>query len=401
MPPSELQQAKLEQKAHDARINVEVAAQELVKLEQRTEAEKRSKLEEIQRLDEQLDAARKAKALLEQESERLDRECEERIPGFQRPNQGEKITMNAHLLLSARFFGHHIELDASDAAAPGRVWMQIAKEGVYKGYRDSGMKLDAEFFRKVIENFRAHPSFRASRDGVGSAPVVPFDYEHTSELGAMVPGLAQNGAPAIAWACDLETRKGDDGRLELWAFVELGAKLRQQIRDGEYRWTSIAAALDAKDKVTGKKLGPVLTSIAVTNRPFIEGMQPIAANDNPDYDKDASTALGRFKVHFHGEDFGRLLGDAMAEAPDEVRKLFEDAATKVRTASKKTKDEQVAATARAESASLLALVDHYPGSNKVAKAHAMLIDKQPGFKLRERSEQWFLADQFLKTGRLS
>jgi hypothetical protein len=68
--------AKLEQRAHDARINVELAAAELMKLEQQIEARKSALVEEGAKLDEQLEAARRAKTKLETEAQRLTSEAQ-------------------------------------------------------------------------------------------------------------------------------------------------------------------------------------------------------------------------------------------------------------------------------------------------------------------------------------
>lgn len=187
--------------------------------------------------------------------------------------------MGKLLILEQRFFGQNISLADTPPPASGPVWIQVAAEGEFKGYPDGPLNLDETWFNAAIKNFHEHPSFRAGTDGVGIDPVIPFDYEHASEMGPqLVPSIAKEGVPAIAWALDLQTRKGDDGEVQLWAFVELGDKLRQQIKKKEYRWTSIAAARNAKDKMTGEKIGPVITSIAVTNRPFIQGMEPMAAS---------------------------------------------------------------------------------------------------------------------------
>jgi phage I-like protein len=68
-----------------------------------------------------------------------------------------------------------------------------------------------------------------------------------------------------------------DGKAELWALSDWGDQARGQIRAKEYRWTSVAIWPNAKNKVTGLEMGPVLTSVALTNKPFVEGMAPLTA----------------------------------------------------------------------------------------------------------------------------
>lgn len=177
-------------------------------------------------------------------------------------------------------FGRGIKLAAvatDSATAP--VWMQIAKEGKYKGHADFP---EVDFSRPVLEavvtNFRKHPSYKAGADGIGSEPVVPFDYEHASEMPAYVGSIPVNGAPAPAWVLELQVRDAADGTAELWALAELGEQVRGQIQRGEYKWTSVAVWPNAKDPVSGDPIGPMLTSVAFTNHPFIQGMQALAAS---------------------------------------------------------------------------------------------------------------------------
>jgi hypothetical protein len=179
-----------------------------------------------------------------------------------------------------RFYGRGVRLsavEATDAKAP--VWMQIAKEGKYKGHPDFP---EVDFTRPVLEsvitNFRKHPAYVAGKDGLGSAKVVPFDYEHASELDPTSGSIPLNGAPAPAWVLELQVRDAEDGTAELWALTQLGDQARAQIQKGEYQWTSVAVWRNAVHPVTGEPIGPVLTSVALTNHPFIQGMQALAAS---------------------------------------------------------------------------------------------------------------------------
>jgi hypothetical protein len=182
------------------------------------------------------------------------------------------------LKLSGRILGTGVALgsDVATAADDAPVWVQVAREGTWKGHQAGEFTFDQKFFDQVIANFRAHPAYQSGPDGKGAQPVVPFDYEHASELDPTSGTIPTSGAPAPAWALDLEVRKGADG-LELWALADLGDQAREQIKAGEYRWTSVAVWKNAIDPVSGKSLGPVITSIAFTNKPFIQGMAPMTA----------------------------------------------------------------------------------------------------------------------------
>jgi hypothetical protein len=187
--------------------------------------------------------------------------------------------MSAILRLKGLFTGSTVRI-LLDESAPvdGPVWVQVAASGVWKGHAVfKQISFDEAFFLKVIGNFRAHPSYEAGDDGKGKARVVPFDYEHASEMKPTEGTIPLTGAPAVGWVLELETRKASDGGVELWALADFLPATREQIRAGAYQWTSVAIWPNATDKVSGKEIGPVLTSVAITNRPFVEGMAPLKA----------------------------------------------------------------------------------------------------------------------------
>jgi hypothetical protein len=188
--------------------------------------------------------------------------------------------MSAILQLRGRVFGGLIQLAAAAAAAvnPGPVWAQIAAEGEWKGHGKFDLiKFDAKLFNQVVGNFRAHPAYKAGPTGIGCQPVVPYDYEHASEMPPTSGSIPQSGAVACGWILELEVRMSAEGKAELWALSDWGDQAREQIRANEYRWTSVAIWPNAKNKVTGLDMGPVLTSVALTNKPFVEGMAPLTA----------------------------------------------------------------------------------------------------------------------------
>lgn len=133
-------------------------------------------------------------------------------------------------------------------------WIDVAGPGEWKGHPAGPFTLDAAAFASCIAAFDAQAN-----------PIV-VDYDHAS--------LAQNadgGAPAAGWVQALEMR-GD----RLYAQVEWCEDTAAMIRAGKFRYCSGVFVFDEPDRETGASTVCVLDSIALTNRPFIDGQKPIA-----------------------------------------------------------------------------------------------------------------------------
>lgn len=171
--------------------------------------------------------------------------------------------------------------DDADLSAdiPRAVWVQIAQEGQFAGYRGGSQPFEftRETFDQIVKNFRNHPTFEKGSDGLGTIGVVPWDFNHASEQDPTVGALPTGGAPAQGWTVDLDVRLGVDGRSELWALTNWLEPARGYIQSGRYKWASVAVAFESIDPRSGANVGAVLTSVAMTNQPFIEGMQKLAA----------------------------------------------------------------------------------------------------------------------------
>jgi phage I-like protein len=150
------------------------------------------------------------------------------------------------------------------AAEPvSRSAIQIARPGDFKGHPQGGFVMDGETFAGIIRNFESSRNRR-----------VPVDYEHATEM-VSAPGVLQHGAPAVGWVTSLEVR-GDD----LWATVEwCDPAAVEAIRSGRYAYCSPAIVFGAIDPESGESIGARLTSVALTNRPFLDGMEPVTARD--------------------------------------------------------------------------------------------------------------------------
>ena len=155
--------------------------------------------------------------------------------------------------------------DGGEAAVGHSTWNQIARAGVFKGHPQGAVEFTPQVFNEIIANFRA------TQNGE-----VPGDYEHTSER--LPPTVATDGVPAPFWVTDVATRNGDR---ELWAkFSWVDPQAVRYVRAKQYRYVSPAVNFNARSRETGLPIGARLTSVALTNHPFLDGMQPIAASAN-------------------------------------------------------------------------------------------------------------------------
>ena len=169
-----------------------------------------------------------------------------------------------------------LRLDSAETENDKPVWIQLAKEGEFRGYHEGPFKLTREVFDRVVANLHAHPSFKAGPDGVGTEDVIQLDHNHVSAMDPRQGQLPETGAPAIGWLRDMQVRDGANGA-ELWALAMYGARLRAAIKAKEFRWTSVLLEWSHINPVSGLDQGPTVTSVAVTNNPFIQGMAPLAA----------------------------------------------------------------------------------------------------------------------------
>lgn len=175
--------------------------------------------------------------------------------------------------------------DTTAPEVPRFKWIHCANEGLYEGHHQGPFNLTRTVFEAFVRNLREHPQYRAGSlqlsDGGtytgGVEPVLQFDYEHASECPPWEGSIPESGAPACAWVLDLVIRNAADGKAQLWAFGDLGDELRSQIRLRKQRWVSIAFALESVHWITKAPLGPMLTSIAITNHPFMLDLEPLAA----------------------------------------------------------------------------------------------------------------------------
>jgi hypothetical protein len=144
----------------------------------------------------------------------------------------------------------------------GLVSLPILKLGTfYKGKQK--FSLTDQDVHQVVANFRKRENGE-----------VVIDFEHASER----PEVSKGGPiPAAGWLKALSDTADANGIL--WGQAELTDETRTLIAEKKYKYLSPFIDRTLTDKTTGKPQGSTLTSLALTNRPFLEGMPAIALSE--------------------------------------------------------------------------------------------------------------------------
>ena len=128
---------------------------------------------------------------------------------------------------------------------------------------------------------------------------INVDYDHASEMPEVAAGGPVPSAGRIVRLDPPKQMKNGSGKLEigngekepdfplptsysrflLYGWYEPTSRARQLLQNREYRFISPAIEWGAKNKRTGKSQGTTLTSVALTNRPFLEELPQIRLSD--------------------------------------------------------------------------------------------------------------------------
>lgn len=151
-------------------------------------------------------------------------------------------------------------------------WQELAKVGEWKGHASGEFALNAEDLAAFVATFDAQ------------ANPIPVTYEH--------PDYKPDGSPvpAAGWIDELQVR-GDS----LWGLVRWTDRAAKMIRDGEYQYCSIVFHQAAPDRVTGETR-PELFEVGIVNRPFIDGLEPLAASAHRGAERKLSMKLDIAKI---------------------------------------------------------------------------------------------------------
>lgn len=142
-------------------------------------------------------------------------------------------------------------------------WNQIACVGQWAGHPSGPFKLTPAHFAEMVDNFNATTNRR-----------IPVDFDHCSEMDPREGSIPTQGAPAQAWILALDNR----GAAGLWGLFDYLEPARSYVREGRYRFFSPTIRFNARDPKSGARNGCRLSSGALTNQPFLDGMQPLAAS---------------------------------------------------------------------------------------------------------------------------
>lgn len=181
-------------------------------------------------------------------------------------------------------------------------WVHVAYEGEWHGHHAGSFSFDGETFAQIVANHERQ------------ANPVKLDFEHETEFAP--PGQA---VPARGWVHELKIETDAEGRAHLWALVEFGARAVEYNREGGYRFCSGVFEFEATDRVTGESIGCYLSSLALTDQPFVDGQRPILLSRRA-----ALNTSGDERMKFSKEALARAL--EMIEEDDVSMEQLEAAA---------------------------------------------------------------------------
>lgn len=139
-----------------------------------------------------------------------------------------------------------------DESAP-KTWVELFKEGVYKGYTRAPFKADRKMLLAIVDNFK----------NANVSNQVPVHLGHP-----------QDEAEALGWVRDLKEENGI-----LKGLIEFTEEFADKIKKGLWKFVSIELEPNMVHPNTAKELGPYLYGVGITNNPFIRGLAPIQLAD--------------------------------------------------------------------------------------------------------------------------
>lgn len=148
-------------------------------------------------------------------------------------------------------------------AEPAISEIQILRTGTFHHLQYGKFIITDDTLETMVKNFSE------VRPKAPTELVVDFEHLSSGEISETEQGKA------AGWIKGLVKK---DSRL--FAMTEWTEEAADLIRKKEFRFISPEFDLDYMDKETGKNVGPTLISVALTNRPFLEGMQPVVLSEN-------------------------------------------------------------------------------------------------------------------------
>jgi len=168
-----------------------------------------------------------------------------------------------------------------EAAKDGLIRIPIAVTGQWKG-AEKEFSVGLDDLEEIRRNFAAKPTGE-----------INVDYEHDSEVPYGTGGPVLSAGRIVK--LDAPENFNGSGKQILWGWFDPTARARELIAAREYRYISPAIRWGAKDKVTGKPVGTVLTSVALVNKPFLEEMPQLHLSEEAGSQK-VFVSLGQVHV---------------------------------------------------------------------------------------------------------
>lgn len=188
--------------------------------------------------------------------------------------------------------------------------IKLAKVGSWKGHRDGTFELKVEDLNQIKINFE-----KTSVDAV-------IDLDHAT--------VFYGTGEAYGWIKTLEVRNTDlFGKVE---WLEHGKEL---IQSGKYKYISPVLQANTIDPVTGNNIGWTLHSAAITNRPFLEDLGEVIANNKSNKGEDMKDKKTVEDLEKENEELKKQVEDAKNEKI-ETKVTAAIAANKIRPEQKDT-----------------------------------------------------------------
>lgn len=170
--------------------------------------------------------------------------------------------------------------------------IQIIKTGQFQHPQHGRIVIDKSDLEEMVKNFR--DKIRGQE--------IPIDVDHKHELGA------------VGWFRSLRGPEKVNGEYALFAVPEWTDKGKELVKGGAFKYFSPHFGV-WEDPETKKKFNNVLLSGAITNFPFLKGMQPVSFVEF----KEGSVAEDNPAVSV--KDF-----DTLKESVEAIQKLLADSA---------------------------------------------------------------------------
>jgi len=202
------------------------------------------------------------------------------------------------------------EFDDGNAKAP--VALQLLRTGEFKHFLGD-FKLDKKDFENMVKNFKA--------DVIPNDLALDFVHNNQDRAAAWFTGLR------------IEAAEGSRNASELWMDLKWTTSGRKLIEGGEFRYTSAELHLDYQDPQSLKRFGPTILGAALTNRPFVKGMEPATQLSEMEKIEMENKEIEELKGQM------KLLSDRVDGKESEIKKLKDSVSSKD-TELKKLKEEK-------------------------------------------------------------